>query len=130
MRSRRRQHTSACRYEGIRSRGLPSQGLPPKFATSCIPSLHALSVQALTRCLRFLAREEERLAVLSLYGLDKINKFPLDTLTKLAKNVFQCDSIVVDVVTEDKVHFVASSGWSETELNDDEESPEVDFEIG
>jgi hypothetical protein len=66
------------------NRPLPLRHLPD-------PSLHCVP-------LPFSAREEERLAVLARYGLDKINKFaPLNTLTKLAKNVFQCDSIVVDV---------------------------------
>jgi hypothetical protein len=81
--------------------------------------------------------------------LDKITKFPLQTLTELARNVFQCDSIVVDVgvflyfsslralpltlclaVTDSKVQFLASSGWSEDELDEDSESPAASHEIG
>lgn len=33
-------------------------------------------------------------------------------------------------MTESKVHFVASSGWSDTELDPDEPSPEVVTQIG
>ncbi|GAA5820176.1 hypothetical protein JCM3770_004810 [Rhodotorula araucariae] len=65
-------------------------------------------------------REEERRRVLQRYSLSKVGQVPaIDELAALARDVFDVDVVVVNVVLEDRVLFVSTSGWDEHECDAD-----------
>ncbi|BGO88755.1 hypothetical protein NBRC10512_005203 [Rhodotorula toruloides] len=69
-------------------------------------------------------REEERRRVLRRYSLHSVGRVPaIDQLAKLARDVFQVDTVVINVVLEDRVLFVSTSGWDPKE--EDEDFPRI-----
>ncbi|BGP45205.1 hypothetical protein JCM10450v2_001022 [Rhodotorula kratochvilovae] len=65
-------------------------------------------------------REEERRRVLRRYSLHEVGQVPaIDELAALARDVFDVDTVVVNVVLEDRTLFVSTSGWDAHELDAD-----------
>ncbi|GAA6005291.1 hypothetical protein JCM10207_002928 [Rhodosporidiobolus poonsookiae] len=63
-------------------------------------------------------REVERQRTVLRYSLNRIQRVPaIEALAKLARDIFDIP-VIVNVVLEDKVVFVASSGWDEAHESD------------
>jgi len=66
------------------------------------------------------AREQERRRVLRRYSLYDVGRIPaIDELASLARDVFDVDAVVINVVLDDRVLLVSTSGWDANERDPD-----------
>ncbi|GAA5846560.1 hypothetical protein JCM9279_006741 [Rhodotorula babjevae] len=65
-------------------------------------------------------REQERRRVLRRYSLYEVGRIPaIDELASLARDVFDVDAVVINVVLDDRVLLVSTSGWDANERDPD-----------
>ncbi|GAA6044005.1 hypothetical protein JCM8097_000190 [Rhodosporidiobolus ruineniae] len=75
-------------------------------------------------------REDSRQQTLHRYSLHQVGKVPaIDELAELAREVFDVECCVVNVVLEDRVVFVSTAGWSESERDPDAPPIAVDADV-
>ncbi|GAA5831155.1 hypothetical protein JCM11251_007775 [Rhodosporidiobolus azoricus] len=73
--------------------------------------------------------EQQRQQTIYRYGLHKAKKVQaIDALCELARNVFDVPVCVLNLVLDDKIVFLSSSGWTESERDPD--VPPAVFDLG